>query len=305
MTSVVDAAKELARAGFSIFPCDPDKRPHVKKWADAATTDETVIRQWWRDWPDAMIGLPTGSVSGLYVIDLDIDKDTGEVIGEQTVTRLGLKAALHGRKFYEVLDYWGFPPADGTFLFALTRAVSTQTLILFVLAIIAGIVLAKTTFGYMVSATGGNRRAAEYAGINTDRVRFLSLVFVAMCASLAGLINIAWFRSFGPAAGTFRELDVIASVIIGGGSIFGGFGTVLGALAGAAVITLLRALLSLQVLTDNGSFVMPQHWVNVAVGLVLIIAVLSDIWFRQEGIHQRIRQRIFRPGAQRPAGDQE
>ena len=96
MTSVVDAAKELARAGFSIFPCDPDKRPHVKKWADAATTDETVIRQWWSDWPDAMIGLPTGSVSGLYVIDLDIDKDTGEVIGEQTVTRLGLKAALHG-----------------------------------------------------------------------------------------------------------------------------------------------------------------------------------------------------------------
>lgn len=212
---------------------------------------------------------------------------------------------LLGRKFYEVLDYWGIPPADESFLFALTRAVSTQTLILFVLAVVAGVILAKTTFGYMVSATGGNRRAAQYAGINTDRVRFLSLVFVAMCAALAGLINIAWFRSFGPAAGTFRELDVIAAVIIGGGSIFGGFGTVLGALAGAAVITLLRALLSLQVITDNGSFVMPQHWVNVAVGLVLIIAVLSDIWFRQEGIHQRIRRRIFGPGAQRPAGGQE
>ncbi len=195
---------------------------------------------------------------------------------------------LIGRKFYEVLDYWGVPPAPDTVFYAVSRAVSTQTLILLVLAVIAGIVLAKTAAGYMVMATGGNRRAAEYAGINTDRVRFLSLVFVAMCASLAGLINIAWFRSFGPQAGQFRELDVIASVIIGGGSIFGGFGSVLGALAGAAVITLLRALLSLQVITKTGSFVMPQHWVNVAIGLVLIIAVLTDIWFRQERIHKRL-----------------
>ncbi len=203
---------------------------------------------------------------------------------------------LIGRKFYVVLDYWGIAPAPDNIFYALTRAVSTQTMILAVLAIVAGIVLAKTAAGYMVMATGGNRRAAQYAGINTDRVRFLSLVFVAMCASLAGLINIAWFRSFGPQAGLFRELDVIASVIIGGGSIFGGFGTVLGALAGAAVITLLRALLSLQIITDNGSFVMPQHWVNVAIGLVLIIAVLSDIWFRQERIHQRLRWRKPTPG---------
>ncbi len=204
---------------------------------------------------------------------------------------------LVGRKFYEVLDYWGIPPVDGTLLFAITRAVSTQTLILAVLATIAGVILAKTTFGYMVLATGGNRRAAEYAGINTDRTRFISLVFVAMCAALAGIINIAWFRSFGPQAGLFRELDVIASVIIGGGSIFGGFASVLGALAGAAVITLLRALLSLQVITENGSFVMPQHWVNVAIGLVLIIAVLSDIWFRQERIQRRLFNRRAEPRA--------
>ncbi|MHA1570275.1 MAG: ABC transporter permease, partial [Alphaproteobacteria bacterium] len=203
---------------------------------------------------------------------------------------------LIGRKLYVVLEHWGVQPAPDSIFYALTRAVSTQTIILAVLAIVGGIILAKTAAGYMVMATGGNRRAAQYAGINTDRVRFLSLVFVAMCASLAGLINIAWFRSFGPQAGLFRELDVIASVIIGGGSIFGGFGTVLGALAGAAVITLLRALLSLQVITENGSFVMPQHWVNVAIGLVLIIAVLSDIWFRQERIHQRLRWRVTKTG---------
>ena len=79
---------------------------------------------------------------------------------------------------------------------------------------------------------------------------------------MAGIINIAYFRSFNPVAGQFRELDAIAAVIIGGGSIFGGYGTIIGALAGAAVITLVRALLQLNV----QGFTMPQHWVNVFIG---------------------------------------
>ncbi len=199
---------------------------------------------------------------------------------------------LIGRKFVEVLAYWGMEPPPGI-LHDIASAVSTQTIILAVLALIAGIILAKTVWGYMVLATGGNRRAADYAGINTDRVRFLSLVFSAMCASLAGIIYIAYFRSFNPSAGVLRELEVIASVIIGGGSIFGGYGSVLGALAGAAVISLIRSLLSLQVIfADGTSMIMPQHWVNVFIGLILIIAVLGDIWLRQEGLLGRALQRI-------------
>ncbi len=73
-------------------------------------------------------------------------------------------------------------------------------------------------------------------------------------------------------------------MIIGGGSIFGGYASVLGSVAGAAAITLLRSLLSLQVFIGNQSFVMPQHWVNVFIGGILIAAVLADIWIRQNGI---------------------
>ena len=101
--------------------------------------------------------------------------------------------------------------------FDIASALSTQSILLVLLAVVAGIVLAKTPIGYMVFATGGNRRAAEYAGIDTDKVRFWSLVFSSACASLAGLIYIAYFRSFNPSAGQLRELDVIAAVIIGGG----------------------------------------------------------------------------------------
>ena len=111
----------------------------------------------------------------------------------------------------------------------------------------------------------------------------------------------AFFRSFNPTAGQFRELDAIAAVIIGGGSIFGGYGTIIGSLAGAAVITLIRALLQLNIILGEGkSFVMPQHWVNVFTGLILIVAVLIDIWLRQADLLATLRRRLnlgrSRPG---------
>jgi ribose transport system permease protein len=189
---------------------------------------------------------------------------------------------LVGRKLIEALRYLEIAPEPGSFLFALTAALSLQTLFVAIVAILAGVFLATTHWGQQIYATGGNLRAAQYAGINTDRVRFLSLVFSALCAAFAGVIYIAFFRSFNPSAGQLRELDAIAAVIIGGGSIFGGHGTVLGALAGAAVIALMRALLSLQIIRGDGSsFVMPQHWVNVFIGIILIGAVLADIWARR------------------------
>jgi ribose transport system permease protein len=186
---------------------------------------------------------------------------------------------LIGRKVDDILAYFGLSPPDGV-IGAIVDVVSVQTLWMMLVAVIAGAVLAYMPYGQRLYATGGNQRAADYAGINTRRVRFVALVFCALCATMAGLINIAYFRSFNPVAGQFRELDGIAAVIIGGGSIFGGYGTVIGALAGAAVITLVRALLQLNI----ESFVMPQHWVNAFVGFILIGAVLIDIWVRQANL---------------------
>jgi ribose transport system permease protein len=191
---------------------------------------------------------------------------------------------LIGRKVGDILAYLGIPHPGGL-LGAIAEVVSIQTIWMILVAIVAGTVLAFMPYGQRLYATGGNRRAADYAGINTARVRFIALVFCAFCATMAGLINIAYFRSFNPVAGQFRELDGIAAVIIGGGSIFGGYGTVVGALAGAAVITLVRALLQLNV----QGFTMPQHWVNAFIGFILIAAVLIDIWVREADILSRLR----------------
>jgi ribose transport system permease protein len=203
---------------------------------------------------------------------------------------------LLGRKVGDILSHLGLAPLPG-FLRDVTDVVSVQTLWLLVVAAIAGMVLGYTTFGQRVYATGGNRRAADYAGIDTRRVRVIALMLSALCATMAGIINVAFFRSFNPVAGQFRELDAIASVIIGGGSIFGGYGTIIGSLAGAAVITLIRALLQLNIITASGaSIVLPQHWVNAFIGVILIVAVLIDIWIRQANILGRLRAALARRG---------
>ncbi|MBW9112486.1 ABC transporter permease [Rhizobium cauense] len=194
---------------------------------------------------------------------------------------------LLGRKVNDVLLHFGLSLPAGI-IRTLAEVVSIQTIFMFFVALVAGIVLAYTPFGLKVCATGGNVRAAAYAGINTNRVRFISLMLAALCATMAGIINVAYFRSFNPVAGQFRELDAIASVIIGGGSIFGGYGTMIGSLAGAAVITLIRALLQLNV----QGFSMPQHWINVFIGAILIAAVLIDIWLRQANLVARLRARL-------------
>ena len=114
---------------------------------------------------------------------------------------------------------------------------------------IAGIVLAYTTYGQRVYAVGGNERAAAYAGINTRAVRFSALVLASVCASCAGIIYIAFYRSFNPSAGQLREL------------------------------------LSLQIrFADGSAFVLPPQWLNVFIGTILILAVITDIWLRQNNI---------------------
>ncbi len=206
------------------------------------------------------------------------------IVAGQQLTGFPEGFNLLGRKLIDILKFWNIELPPGI-LNAIGQAVSVQTLWMFLIATVAGIVLAYTPLGQKIYATGGNRRAADYAGINTRRVRFMSLLFSGVCAAMAGVIYVAFYRSFNPTAGQFRELDAIAAVIIGGGSIFGGYGSIIGSLAGAAVIILIRSLLSLQIITGPGtSFVMPQHWVNVLIGLILICAVLADVWIRQHGI---------------------
>lgn len=89
-----DAAIAYAAAGFPVHPVN-GKRP-LTKWKDAATTDPATINGWFDRWPEAGVALVTGERSGLFVVDLDIDKESGECLGEAEAARLGLDESFKG-----------------------------------------------------------------------------------------------------------------------------------------------------------------------------------------------------------------
>ena len=105
---------------------------------------------------------------------------------------------------------------------------------------VGAIVLSKTRFGRQVLATGGNRMAAEFTGINTKRIKFEVLLISGTVAAFAGMLYAGRLQSGRFQWGQGDELSAIAAVILGGTSLFGGAGTVIGTLFGALLIGLIN-----------------------------------------------------------------
>ena len=130
---------------------------------------------------------------------------------------------------------------------------------------VGAVVLAKTRFGRRVLATGGNRTAAQYTGINTKRVKFQVLLLSATVASIAGMLYAGRLQSGRFQWGAGDELSAIAAVILGGTSLFGGAGSVVGTLFGALLIGLINNGLILAGLDSSQQ--------QVLRGVIIILAV--------------------------------
>lgn len=133
------------------------------------------------------------------------------------------------------------------------------------LAIAAHILLSRSRFGRHVYATGDDRQAADFTGISTARVKTLTLLLSGLAAGVAGLLLLARLRAGRPTLGAGIELSVIAAVIIGGTSLFGGRGWIPGTILGALLITTIDNGLVL-----NGYSTQHQQFVR---GIVIILAV--------------------------------
>jgi len=130
---------------------------------------------------------------------------------------------------------------------------------------VGAVVLAKTRFGRRVLATGGNRTAAEFSGIRTRRVKFQVLLLSGVVAAIAGMLYAGWLQSGRFQYGTGAELSAIAAVILGGTSLFGGAGSVIGTLFGALMISLINNGLILAGLETSQQ--------QVVRGAIIILAV--------------------------------
>ena len=108
-------------------------------------------------------------------------------------------------------------------------------------AVLAHIVLSRTTFGRQIYAFGNDPEAARKAGINTRRIQASVYVICSTCASLAGFVLIAQIGRLDAGFGEGREFDVIAAAVLGGASLFGGIGTMWSAVIGATMIQAVKA----------------------------------------------------------------
>ena len=126
----------------------------------------------------------------------------------------------------------------------------------------------KSRMGRYIYATGGNERATRLSGINVDKVKMLVYTIAGVLSAVAGLLVTARLDSAQPNAGTGYELDSIAAVVIGGTSLSGGKGTILGTVIGALIIGVLNNGL---VLLNVSPF-----WQQVIKGMVILLAVILD-----------------------------
>ena len=141
-------------------------------------------------------------------------------------------------------------------------------IITFTVAILALIALTKTRFGRYTYAVGSNAAAARRAGINVDRHLIKVYALSGLLAGMAGAMDIARFATASSSTHSTDNLNAISAVVIGGTSLFGGMGSILGTIAGAFIPTVLR----------NGLIIggIDPFWQQVLIGAILIAAVYID-----------------------------
>jgi putative multiple sugar transport system permease protein len=149
--------------------------------------------------------------------------------------------------------------------------------VLVTMAILIGVyafITERTVIGRRIYALGGNEKAAKLSGIKTERLTFIAFVNMGVMAALAGLIFAARLNSATPKAGFALELDVIAAVFIGGASMSGGSGKIIGAVVGAFIMGVM----------NNGMSILGIgiDYQQVIKGLVLLAAVFFDVYNKQK-----------------------
>ncbi|MFJ7932742.1 ABC transporter permease [Sporosarcina sp. NPDC096371] len=147
--------------------------------------------------------------------------------------------------------------------------IPNAVIIFFIMAIIGGVILSKTILGRYNFSIGSNEEATKISGVNVDFWKIAIYSLAGAFTGVAGVLMASRLNSAQPALGQGYELEAIAAVVIGGTSLSGGKGTIVGTVIGALIMSVLT----------NGLRIMsiPQEWQTVVVGFVIILAVYADV----------------------------
>jgi putative multiple sugar transport system permease protein len=238
--------------------------------------------------PKSFQTLSTGFVPDLFpfiATSLGLERFNGlafvtGILAAVAVVWLGIRARRRAAAYGMVDEPFGFFVgknvliAAAMILFATImatyRGLPNVLIWMGVLVVIFMFITNSTTVGRRIYAIGGNEKAAKLSGINTDRLVFLTFVNVGVLAAFSGMIVAARLNSATPKAGVGFELDVIAAVFIGGASMSGGAGTIIGAVVGAFIMGVMNNGMSLMGIGID--------YQQVIKGLVLLAAVIFDVY---------------------------
>lgn len=208
-----------------------------------------------------LFGVVSGASAGVFVTKFNITPFI-VTLALMTIWRGLAFVVTQGRPIWELPEGFAFL-ARGRIL-----QIPIPTIIMIVVFAIAHFVLTRTRFGRYVYAVGGNPEAARLAGIKTNRILMEVYIISGFLSALSGVLLASRVNSGQPNSGLMYELDVIAAVVVGGTSLFGGRGTVIGTLIGSLLIGVLRNGLNL---LDVESYIQ-----QVIVGVVILLAVMMD-----------------------------
>ena len=216
------------------------------------------------------MGAFCGLISGTFVAKMKIPPFIA-TLGMMLILK-GLSLIVSGTRPIYFNDTPGFDQISrGSLIGEIFPAVPIPNgvLILFLVAIAASYILSRTVLGRYCFALGSNEEAVRLSGVNTDRWKMAIYALAGGICGIAGILIASRLNSAQPALGLGYELEAIAAVVIGGTSLSGGRGTVLGTLVGALIMAVLT----------NGLRVMSvaQEWQIVATGAIIILAVYADM----------------------------
>ncbi len=206
-------------------------------------------------------GAIVGVINGLIITKVKVNPLV-TTLGTMTIVRGVVLVETQGRVMT------GFPQSFRQLGEGAAMGIFYPVIIFLVLAVIADLLLRHSRFLRQNYYVGGNEEAARLSGIDVDRVRIVMYVITGMLAAMAGVITTAKNDSASPIAGTGAELRVIAAVVIGGASLNGGVGTVLG--------TFLGLLLTGMIANGLGFMSVSFYAEGIITGLILIVAVMID-----------------------------
>jgi ribose transport system permease protein len=210
-----------------------------------------------------LMGGLCGFINGIIIAKMKVPPFVA-TLGMMMVAK-GLSLVISGTKPIYFNDTPLFREIAMGSIFGIPNAV----LIFFLVAIIASIILTRTVLGRYNFALGSNEEAARLSGINVDAWKISIYTLCGIFFGLAGVLMASRLNSAQPSLGQGYELDAIAAVVIGGTSLSGGEGTILGTVIGAFIMSVLTN--GLRILS------VPQEWQTVVTGVIVVMAVYLDI----------------------------